>query len=347
MEHVCGKVIEILEDNGLCLARIDCEALYPGGGGQPCDQAILIQNGLSFSIHETRQIDDQIFWVFSVSGLEIGDITINRDEFYRLEISQQHTVQHIFSGLAFQKYGWKSDGFTIFPEDSKIELIGADLDLSKFEWLEQQTNFVISRRIPVEIAINTPGEDLKKSTIPEHNRVVSIKEVDRCYCGGTHVSSTDQIGSFSILTVERKNKESVRVTFVAGLRLAKMIKQYKNDEKKLKNLLKGDIWERVEILLKEYDDSQILEKNLLSLIADLVPSNPPIFRRDALPLSLEKLKYLSLAIQQRGISSSLINQEGYFVLSGQESDKLFEELKCRGAKGGGKGVITGKLTNNQ
>jgi Ser-tRNA(Ala) deacylase AlaX len=344
MEPLFGKVLEILVENEQYLAWIESDYLYPGGGGQPCDQAVIQQNGLSFPIHETRLIHGQLMWVIPNCQLKLGEIQITPDSLYRWEVSQQHTAQHIFSGLALQKYGWRSDGFSIFPLESKIELVGADLDLAKYEWLEDQSNQMITQGIPITIYDAKEGDVLRKADNPDHTRVVLIEGVDKCCCSGTHVSRTDQVGGFAILHIERKNKESVRVTFGAGLRLAKIAKQSKKEEKDLKNLLKGDIRERIDILLQECENNREKEKTLISLMASLIPLESPVFRMDQLPLSLESLKYLSLAIQQRGITSSLVNKEGYFVLSGPMADSLFEEFKQRGAKGGGKGVITGRMT---
>jgi alanyl-tRNA synthetase len=338
-----GKVVEIINNNDGCLVRIEANCLYVGGGGQPCDKAVILQNGKSFTLDQTKEINGIHYWISPSTELTLGEVYISRNNLWHWELSQQHSVQHIFSSLALRQFGWKSDGFCIFPENSKIELVGADLDRAKYDWLEGETNHIILQGYPIKIYEAKPGDSLRKADNPDHTRVVEIENIDKCCCSGTHVDSTDQIGCFAILQVERKNKDSVRVTFGAGLRLSGITKQYVSWERDLKNKLKGDIDERVDILIRENEAGREQEKELIQIIAGLIPLGVPVFKQTNLPLDLEALKYLSLAIDQRGITSSLINKEGYFVLSGPESGTLFEELKQKGAKGGGKGVITGKL----
>ena len=339
-----GMVKEIRFDQRDCLVLVEADYLYPGGGGQPNDQGLLRQGAVTVALHKTREMDGHIYWVIQETSLHLGGVDIQRDDLLHLEYSQQHSSQHIFSGLALQQYGWKSDGFTIFTESSKIEFVGADLDLAKYEWLEQQTNQVIMQGIPIHIVEATKEDALRKVDNPDHTRVVSIEGIDKCCCSGTHVSSTDQIGGFAILQVERKNKESVRVIFGAGLRLARIAKYYKSWEHALKNKLKGDIEERTDVLLRENDLFREKEKELMQIIADIVPAKDPIFKRQGISLGLDSLKYLALGISQKGITAFLSNKEGYFVLSGPLADVLFDELKQGGAKGGGKGIITGKLS---
>lgn len=338
-----GSVSRIIQDDQRCLAQIETDCLYPGGGGQPPDRAVIHQQNRRFSLSQTREIDGFFYWILDSPGLQLGEVMIERDELYHWEVSQQHTVQHIFSGIALHDYGWKSDGFTIFPQYSKIELLGADLDENKYNQLENQTNQMIIQGIPVRIFEAKEEDLLRKADNPDHTRVVKIEGIDQCCCGGTHVATTDQIGGFAILEIERKNKESVRISFAAGLRLSQLAKHHLQREHGLRDKLKGDIEERIDILLRENDRYRDNEKEYLQMIADLIPTKDPIVKFLNLPLGLDSLKYLSLAISQKGLTSSLINREGYFVLSGPQSQLLFEELKQRGAKGGGVGVITGKI----
>jgi len=51
------------------------------------------------------------------------EVDVVIDELWRLEVSQQHTAQHIFSALAEQLYGWPSEGFAIFEDESKLNFL--------------------------------------------------------------------------------------------------------------------------------------------------------------------------------------------------------------------------------
>lgn len=324
--------------------------VYEGGGGQPPDRIKLKGPGFYLESDETFRDNSGTFWkVKKVCGevpsseMEV-DVTI--DELWRWEVSQQHTAQHIFSALADQLYGWPSEGFAIFENESKIELLGADEDLEKYAKLEHQVNEVILRRIPVRVYVSEEANnDLRKSSSYEHPRIVEIEGIDKCACGGTHVTNTGFIGGFAILKVERKNTRYVRVIFAAGIRLARIAKNYIEMEQKLKNLLTGEVEERVYQLLEQKKQLELDKKNLLELLKVQIVQSDEVFWRD-LPLDIQSMKQIAAYCNEKGKDIVLVNQEGYFAMGGPNANMHFETFREQGASGGGKGVITGKLTNN-
>jgi len=75
------------------------------------------------------------------------EVDVVIDELWRLEVSQQHTAQHIFFGFGRAALRMALRGFAIFEDESKIELLGADEDPEKYAQLERQVNEVILRQI--------------------------------------------------------------------------------------------------------------------------------------------------------------------------------------------------------
>jgi len=66
-------------------------------------------------------------------------------------------------------------------------------------------NEVILRRIPVRVYVSEEANnELRKSSSYEHPRIVEIEGIDKCACGGTHVTNTGLIGGFAILKVEEE-----------------------------------------------------------------------------------------------------------------------------------------------
>lgn len=318
--------------------------IYEGGGGQPPDRITVTGEGFSIRSNDTMIKDGKVFWIaMDVSGIpQVGKVEVHIDELWRLEVSQQHTAQHIFSAFAEDLYGWASEGFTIFENESKIELMGADEDVTKYDELERKVNETILQQIPVRVYVGNRDEGLRKPTEYDHPRIVEIEGVDKCACGGTHVTNTGHIGGFAILKVERKNTRYVRVIFAAGLRLARIAKSYVSREQKLKDLLSGDVEERVNQLLEQKKELEGDKKNLVEFVSDFIARSSQL-RWENVPLDMQSIKQIAATCNSEGKNVILINKEGYFAIGGPDAQTYFEQLKQLGASGGGKGVITGKI----
>ena len=337
-------ILEIIRLDQKSFVWLSPNSLYTGGGGQPPDRGRLLQGNIEELIVSVQLFDQGFGWeIPQDSGFNIGQATLCRDELYHWEISQQHTAQHVFSGWAEKLFGWKSDGFAIQDKMSKIELLEASDEISCYQEIERHTRETILKDIPVLITESKGDASLRKPTQNEIVRVVEIPGVDKCGCGGTHVSTTGQLGGFSILQIERKNKNAVRVWFAAGFRLGSISKTYIEWEQKLRKWLSGDVEERVQSLLNESEQHQKIEKWFWKQLADLIPTGEKNIELVNLPVSLPAMKILASMLSKKGLSCTLINEEQYFVLAGENADERFETLKKQGASGGGKGIITGKM----
>jgi len=336
------KEIKKIEDKRYILLENSC--LYNGGGGQPSDRGYLVGNGFKANLKNVENIEGANYWlVESDKEISTGNVEIFIDELWRFELSQQHTVQHIVSGFALSLFGWVTDGFTIFDDYSKIEFLSADDDADKYKILEQKTNEAIVKSIPIKIYETSENIETRKKIDRDILRIVEIGDIDKCPCGGTHVENTSQIGGFSILNFERKNSKCMKITFSSGLRLGRKLREFYDREAVLRKKLTGEISERIDEILKLNNDYIKNEKLLIELLAENISSENNLVELRKLPIDHKQLKYLSILLSERRLNSVLINTEGYFSISGDDSETLFEKLKLEGAIGGGKGIITGKL----
>ena len=337
-------ILDIVQLDQKLFVLLSPNTMYTGGGGQPPDRGRLLQGNAEGHINSVQLFDQGFGWeIPQDSGFQIGQATLYRDELYHWEISQQHTAQHVFSGWAEKLFGWKSDGFAIQDKMSKIELLEADDNFSCYQEIERQTLETILHDVPILITESKGDALLRKPTQKEIVRVVEIPGVDKCGCGGTHVSTTGQLGGFSILQIERKNKNAVRVWFAAGFRLGSISKTYMDWEQKLRKWLSGEVEERVQSLLNESEQHQKIEKWFWKQLADMIPSGEKNVELTNLPVSLPAMKLFASILSKKGIACSLVNVEQYFVLAGENAEERWEVLKKQGASGGGKEIITGKI----
>lgn len=338
------KILKRITCQDKHLVLLSSNSLYPGGGGQPPDKAILTQGDVTVSLQAVMETSEGIGWIVPDDyKLTEGEARLEKDDLYHWEVSQQHTAQHVFSGWAESLYGWKSDGFAIQDKLCKIELLEASDDSLPYEELEKRTQLTILDDLPVIISETSEDDSLRKPVHHDKIRVVEIPGVDRCGCGGTHVHSTVQIGAFSILQRERKNKQAVRIWFSAGLRLGNLAKTSYEREQQLRKWLSGDVEERIHSLLEKSKQHEKLEKWCWEKMAEWLPTDQKNIELQELPLSLSAMKTLASLFFQKGVSSFFVNEDHYFVLCGDEAEKRFEDLKKQGASGGGKGMITGQI----
>lgn len=337
------QIVNIFQQHDKKWVVLSPNSLYTGGGGQPPDRGRLAQRQIEARLAQVIPFQDGIAWEVPIaSSFQTGEALLFRDELFHWEISQQHTAQHIFSGWASSLFGWKSDGFAIQEELSKIELCDASDDPDCYKELEKRTCETILSDIPIEISEQSGENQLRKTMQHDRVRVVSIQGVDQCGCGGTHVVSTGQIGGFAVLSRERKNKNAVRIWFAAGLRLGKIAQAFYDREQRLKLLLSGDVEERIVSLLKDADRYQKTEQWLWQQLANFIPNDKKTVELKNLPINLDEMKTFASLLLKKNIGCYLENQDHYFVLTGEEAEQRFNDLKKQGAVGGGKGIITGK-----
>lgn len=194
---------------------LDRTAFYPEGGGQPGDRGTL--GGVA--VTDTHEKGENVVH-YCDGPLEPGTTvegTLDWD--YRFLLMQQHSGEHILSGLIHEKFGYDNVGFHMGKDAVTIDFNGmiSDEDLADLEW---RTNQLIWQNVPIEVL--WPTEDELK-TIPYRSkkeltgavRIVRIPGGDTCACCGVHVERTGEIGLLKILSCQ-KFHDGVRMEILCG-----------------------------------------------------------------------------------------------------------------------------------
>ncbi|MGH7594019.1 MAG: alanyl-tRNA editing protein [Gemmatimonadales bacterium] len=197
---------------------LDRTAFYPTSGGQPHDVGHL------GAAHVVDVIDgvDRIVHVLD-APLMLGPIRGEIDAERRRDHMQQHTAQHLLSALAGDRFDWDTVSVHFGEMHSSIEFAVPEASGAQVGQLERWSNDVTgeAREVSVgfEDAVAAGRTGLRKpSGRTGEIRVITIADLDRSACGGTHVSRTSEIGSILLLGVE-KIRGHVRIGFVAGGRV--------------------------------------------------------------------------------------------------------------------------------
>ncbi len=196
----------------------DATVIYPEGGGQPSDTGIL--DGVR--VLSAREEGEEV-WHLTQKPLPQGtDVDIEADAQRRMDHSQQHSGEHILSGLAHSLYGAVNVGFHMAETYATVDF---DLPLSEAQLaqLEREANLAVYRNVETEYQI-VQAEEL--SSIPLRKqaqglagevRIVFVGRVDSCTCCGTHVQRSGEIGYIKI-TDHIRYKGGTRAWFACGMR---------------------------------------------------------------------------------------------------------------------------------
>lgn len=207
--------------------RLSEPFFYPEGGGQPCDRGSIAGAELLF----VEEKEGELWHYLEVDLPEGEKVLCKFDADFRRWQSENHSAEHIFSGLVSERFSYKNSGFHMecFGENPHMTVdFDGEFSEKELEELEQGVNAVIRKNLPIrEIYLegeeeNTSSERKdgnisfrQKKALEGDIRIIEIPEVDSCACCGTHLSFTGEIGVFTILSYE-KHRKGCRLTMLAG-----------------------------------------------------------------------------------------------------------------------------------
>ncbi len=194
---------------------LDQTAFYPTSGGQPFDV------GRLGGIEVTDVVDEGERVAHLLAAPLTGDRARGQIDWgRRFDHMQQHTGQHLLSAVLADLVDHATVGVHFGRESSTLDLDVAALSPEQVSQAEQRANEIVVENRPVEVSFEdaaTAGELRKPTGRAGRLRIVTIHDLDRSACGGTHVRATGEIGAILIRRVERVRK-GVRIEFFCGSR---------------------------------------------------------------------------------------------------------------------------------
>ncbi len=205
---------------------LDETAFYPTSGGQPFDTGTFLWDEKTISVTDVN-VENDVVWhrvdvVPPVGSRLQGMIDWQR----RFDHMQQHAGDHMIAGAVWQLFRGVTIGLHTSAQQSTIDIAMPEgrCHLTKDEIMQLET--LVNTRIQQDAPIRCwfPDEReltslplRKKPTVNEHIRIVAMGDYEMVACGGTHPSSTGQIGPVKILSTAPARGQ-MRLTFLAGMR---------------------------------------------------------------------------------------------------------------------------------
>lgn len=309
---------------------LDRTAFYPEGGGQSCDQGTLER----WDVLDVREEDGVILHRLEKPLLPGEKVSGRVDMARRIDYTQQHSADHILTGVIHKRYGYDNVGFHMGETSTFIDLNGV-LDEAELAEMERVANEVVWMDLPVEVswpdAQTLAQMDYRsKKELTGPVRIVTVPGVDVCACCGTHVRRTGEVGTIKILSCV-KLRGGVRVEYVAGRRAYTYFDEIQNQNHLVSMSLSAKplrTAEAVRRLLEERDGLQMriarLEREHCAAIAEQLrdKGNVLVFEEG---LSADSVRRLADAIKDtcggRALVCSGSDETGYqYALAVKEGD---------------------------
>jgi misacylated tRNA(Ala) deacylase len=198
---------------------LDTSAFYPGGGGQPPDQGVLLWGGVQTRIVGARKGDD--LYLIPADGDPVPPAgTAVRgavEDDSRTALMRTHSGLHVLCGVVFRDYGALVTGGNMEPSSARMDFDLPQLPEGFRDAVEAACNTEISagRRIDVRVLPRNEAFEIPDIIRTATNlvppdvkdvRIIDIVGLDQQADGGTHVATTSQIGKIEVVKVENKGK---------------------------------------------------------------------------------------------------------------------------------------------
>ncbi len=193
---------------------LDRTAFYPTSGGQPFDTGTLGGIAVSEVVDEDGRIAHQL-----AAPLAAGEVSGVIDWQRRFDHMQQHTGQHLLSAVLLDLFDAPTVSFHLGADTSTID-VARVLDAGQIREAELRASQVVFENRPVAVNFQDSSEELALRKPTEREgviRIISIQDLDRSACGGTHVRATGEIGPILLRKLDRI-RGNQRIEFVCGMR---------------------------------------------------------------------------------------------------------------------------------
>lgn len=342
---------------------LDRTAFFPEGGGQSGDCGVL------GTIEVTGTIEkDGIIYHLVKEPLQVGQAVEGKIDFStRFDKMQQHTGEHIVSGIVSSLYGYHNVGFHLGDEVTTFDFDG-ELSKEQVLDLENRVNEVVFANVPVVV---TYPEHEKLSTLEYRSkieiegqvRLVTIEGIDVCACCAPHVKRTGEVGIVKIISCER-HRGGCRLTILCGRRALKEYQRKQEISGRISAVLSAKpekLDEAVERLLEQNQQlreqlNQVQTRYIQEKLQGITKESACVCIFEENLDSIAVRNFVNAAMEKcDGICGAFLgnDEKGYHYILGSRSQDVREAARelneSFNGKGGGKpqmvqGSLRGKET---
>ena len=217
LKEFSALVVDCFEGKQGFEVELDQTAFYPEGGGQAADKGTL--GGIEvLHVHEDG---DRVLHRLE-KPLTVGETVEGIVDYdHRFDLMQQHSGEHIVSGIINSRYGHHNVGFHMGWDSITIDFDGP-IPAGDLTEIERLANEAVYKNVPLHIWTPSPEELPQvvyrtKRALPWPVRIVQVPGYDSCACCGLHVARTGEIGLIKLFSLV-KFRQGVRIEMLCGKR---------------------------------------------------------------------------------------------------------------------------------
>ena len=365
-----ARVLSCRERNGGYQAVLTRTAFFPEGGGQSADTGFLYtKEGEEIRVTDVHEKDGVVYHHISQPVQEGTEVRGKLDFQERFSKMQQHTGEHILSGLVNRHFGYRNVGFHLGTQEVTMDYNGV-LTEEDLRQIEYEANEAVAENIPVKV-LYPSKEELKNITyrskieIEGQIRIVQIPGYDSCACCAPHVKETGSVGLIKIVGAVHY-KGGMRVSILCGFRALEDYRMKERNVAEISNLLSAkqeDTAQAVEHLGQELnrqkEKNKALQERYVALCLENIRKNKEpeenifLFEEELDPAARRDFVNKAMEMTQ-GLAGVFVGAEdsGYQYVMGSRRPDIQETWKKLNARGQGKGggrppMIQGSLKGKE
>lgn len=196
---------------------LDRTLFFPEQGGQSPDKGLI--NGIEVL---DVQIRNDVIYHTLKQQIAVGETVHGEINWtHRFNNMQQHSGEHIFSGIVHSRYGFENVGFHLSDQIVTMDFSGV-LSAEQIYDIEYAVNKAITENIDIQVSFPSKEElssleYRSKIEIEGQVRIVTVPGYDVCACCAPHVRKTGEIGMLKVMSIQNY-KGGVRVSILCGFR---------------------------------------------------------------------------------------------------------------------------------
>lgn len=350
--------------DGHFLVNLQETIFFPEEGGQYADTGYLEWEGQRIRLLDGQLRNGEVDYTIEQeipAGASVHCILDWEQRYMRM---QQHTGEHILTGMIHNQYGYDNVGFHLSDEGPVTMDLNGTLTMEQAMEMETLANQVIYQNLPVTDTYPTKEElaDItyrSKIEIDGQVRLITIGNIDTCACCAPHVARTGEVGLIKIVALQ-SYKGGIRISILCGMRA---LLHYREQSARMNRLAaslstKPELVQEIvnnqkeEITALRYKLACQAEKALIQQI-EALPDQPHacLFTEADTPQNAVKNAFNTMTARIPGYSAIFIGDDtnGYRYNAGSrtlDARDLGKQMRqTLDAKGGGtQEMIQGKTT---
>ena len=254
-------------------AVLDRTAFFPEGGGQCADTGVLHIENRKIKVFDVQERNGEIIHFIDEEILP-GQTVIGELEFQeRFSKMQQHTGEHIISGIVHRRFGYENVGFHLGKEEVTMDYDGP-LTEEELRSIEYEANQVVAENREIKAYFPSTEELEKipyrsKKELQGEIRIVEIQDCDICACCAPHVKTTGNVGLIKITNAIRY-KGGMRLWIACGMRALKDYNQKEASVVQISNMLSAKQQEVTDAVKRLTEEIQQLKEKAAKMQERLV-----------------------------------------------------------------------------